>query len=208
MSILLLFFSCATLSLSPIFQDLVSIDRSFVKEGMLIKVNPRGVEQERYFFLFNDILVYCLDRLGRLKYKGAIPLNMCLVNDQSDESFQIVRMDEKKKNVTIKASSPAQKTEWLNILDHQISDHLKRENEKREQQLRELEEQELMEGKKAIRTRARNISRSSLSSDGGGEGGDRKRSVSFGSIFGKRSSGTFNLPKLADALNKDFWSDR
>lgn len=64
--------------------------RVFIREGYLMKLSPRKADyyQERYLFLFNDVLVYARPKKNlkfqkgkRFEYRGAIPLSICLVRD-------------------------------------------------------------------------------------------------------------------------------
>ena len=36
----------------------MSTRRQFIREGMLVKLSPKGKEQERQFSLFDDVLIY------------------------------------------------------------------------------------------------------------------------------------------------------
>ncbi len=68
----------------------MSTRRKFIREGALIKLSPKGAEQERQFFLFNDILIYARrKRLNheRFAVKGIIPMDLVLIRDIGNDSI-------------------------------------------------------------------------------------------------------------------------
>ena len=118
---------------------LVIDGRELKKEARLVKVS-KGRAQERYFFLFSDVLVYCKEALvGKsLEFKGMMKLDLILINDIGDSqctlgfylrcimpfltrfsvanSFELVRVDAKKKKYKICAPTAEVKEEWLEAL--------------------------------------------------------------------------------------------
>jgi len=53
--------------------DLVSPTREFVREGRIVKVSARGGDrQERYLFLFSDVLLLCSVRLMAGNRRGVV----------------------------------------------------------------------------------------------------------------------------------------
>jgi len=111
--------------------------RKFVREGLLIKVNVRGKQQERQFFLFNDIIMYCKEQLFKkatYEYKGVIPLDCCLVNDLPDteelqHAIQLVRLDNKRK-YTLSALTSTDKKQWISDLSKIIDVYLNMEQKR------------------------------------------------------------------------------
>lgn len=117
--------------------QLIAPARQFIREATFIKINSRGKQQERFVFLFNDIILYVkMQGFKRTSYqfKGSIPLNCCLVNELPDtegtfilvlslsalayeNAFEVVRMDETKKKYIFCASSPQEKAVWLKDLN-------------------------------------------------------------------------------------------
>eukprot|EP01088_Endostelium_zonatum_P018211 TRINITY_DN5753_c0_g1_i1.p1 TRINITY_DN5753_c0_g1~~TRINITY_DN5753_c0_g1_i1.p1 ORF type:complete len:810 (-),score=147.38 TRINITY_DN5753_c0_g1_i1:3-2432(-) len=101
--------------------DLIKPHRKFIREGELVKIS-KGKAQARHFFLFNDLLLYTKPA-GSVRdnyvFKGYIQLDKCLctcVQDTAKEknAFKLIRVDDKKKNYVICASTPAQRDEWAN----------------------------------------------------------------------------------------------
>jgi hypothetical protein len=91
-----------------------------VREGALGKVNKHGKLQERWFMLFNDVLLYTKAQLFKkttYQYKGHIELENCAVTDRPDDdlytnAFELQRIDKKKKYV-ICFNTPQEKAIWM-----------------------------------------------------------------------------------------------
>ena len=101
----------------------------------MVKIS-KGRAQERHFFLFNDLLLYCAKRAigGRLMFKGKVPLNTLLVNDIPNTSdrkytFELVRMDHKKKKYIICARDEDEKQEWMESMSGLIQNILQEAND-------------------------------------------------------------------------------
>ena len=131
---------------------IMASDRTFIREGNLIKVS-KGRAQERVFFLFNDLILYAAKPLlmGNLLFKGKIPLNLILINDLPDQSpdrkniFELVRLDHKKKKYIICAKEPQDKVDWMKDIKLIVDKNLLQSKEKPTltplAQLRELTEE-------------------------------------------------------------------
>jgi len=113
--------------------------RLFLREADFTKVNNRGKSQERHFFLFTDMLMYCEKKLFNKSYefKGMIPLNSVLVHELADEEnkgitngFELVRHDSAKKKYRICTNSPTEKQLWLSELGRLIDSFLAKERER------------------------------------------------------------------------------
>lgn len=115
--------------------DLVSTRRQFIREGMLVKLSPKGKEQERQFFLFDDVLIYARrKRHDKFFVKGVVPMDLVLIRevrvkaggdhgDKAARSFQLVRLDVKKVH-TIRAKNKAEKDEWTKDLQKIVNQYL------------------------------------------------------------------------------------
>lgn len=71
--------------------------REFVKEGPVIKITARkGIKQERYLFLFNDLLLVCSQYLlGKFKIKDQLDVEgMEVVEKEDSEYIQLVNGEE------------------------------------------------------------------------------------------------------------------
>ena len=122
--------------------NIVDEDRVFVKEGTMDKINPKKKVQERYFFLFSDIIVWC-EKGGVKKkvcsYRGQLSMDSTLVKqpdpvrDKAPKglipgnllplSFQLVQMA-KQKVYTLVARDEKEMKEWMSACENVISGHL------------------------------------------------------------------------------------
>ena len=107
-------------------------NRIFIREANLVKIS-KGRAQERHFYLFNDIILYCakpiIKSTNRLFFKGKILLQMLLVNDLPDTperkfTFEIVRLDHKKKKYIICAKDLNEKNDWMNDISNLVKGYL------------------------------------------------------------------------------------
>ena len=118
--------------------SIVGPDRTFIREANLIKIS-KGRAQERHFYLFNDLIVYGakpMIKSNRLTFKGKILLQMLLVNDLPDTpdrkfTFEIVRLDHKKKKYIICAKELPEKLEWMNDISRLVNSYLAEDKNKK-----------------------------------------------------------------------------
>jgi hypothetical protein len=111
--------------------NIVDPARRFIYKGNLFKVTPSKVkpffyvtsQDVRAHFLFNDLLVFCLDFQGIYHYKGEIDLRFANVVNIDDDfadrpyCFQIITRDGAH---TVRAKSNEEKMEWMNRLEETI----------------------------------------------------------------------------------------
>lgn len=106
--------------------------RFFYREGVLSKVNPKGVIQSRNFCLFSDILIWSKKGMGGGKsvFKGSLRLDLAVCRVCPDDekkkirfAFQIIRVDTKK-IYTLMADNEEEKLEWMKDVDRIINRHL------------------------------------------------------------------------------------
>jgi hypothetical protein len=106
---------------------LVSLGRTFIFEGSLVKA-CRKDNQERYFFLFSDALLYCkiLNTLSETKYegRGLLYLTGATVTDLPDKGGMCNRfaIQTMKKSFIVSAHTPEEKKQWIELLQKVISD--------------------------------------------------------------------------------------
>eukprot|EP01119_Soliformovum_irregulare_P017773 TRINITY_DN5333_c0_g1_i1.p1 TRINITY_DN5333_c0_g1~~TRINITY_DN5333_c0_g1_i1.p1 ORF type:complete len:638 (+),score=152.97 TRINITY_DN5333_c0_g1_i1:96-2009(+) len=110
-------------------------NRRFVKEGTLMKIS-KNKEQERHFFLFNDILIYTArSKISSTQYvfKGMIWLDKMQILNLPDtasikNAIQITRT-ETQITYIIWAKTPKLKQSWLRELELQREDYLSSANQ-------------------------------------------------------------------------------
>merc|ERR1712137_375492 len=102
---------------------IVSLSRIFLREGVLVKMCRREPKR-RYFFLFNDLLVYCSmnDGSDTYTFHRAIGLSQLRVDDIPDNSgmsnaFQILS---NQKSFSVFAESPQDKQIWMTEINRAI----------------------------------------------------------------------------------------
>jgi len=76
-------------------QSLIAPGRRFIREGWWHKITKRaGHDQERYFFMFTDMLLYCkkedLSIGKRYIFKGILPYAYCTFSDEISSGKQIL----------------------------------------------------------------------------------------------------------------------
>lgn len=106
---------------------LLENNRRFIKEGPLLKIS-KNKQQERYFFLLSDLLIYCAKSKISSNYifKKYIDLTKMQLEDLADtktltNAFQITRTDKNRTYVLIGATSK-DKASWIRELELQLAE--------------------------------------------------------------------------------------
>ncbi|XP_040087963.1 FERM, ARHGEF and pleckstrin domain-containing protein 2 [Oryx dammah] len=105
-------------------ESLVAPGRELVREGCLLKLTRKGLQQ-RMFFLFSDMLLYASrDAAGssHFRTRGLLPLRGMLVEDRESEwsvphCFTIYAA---RKTIVVAASTQLEKAKWLHDLNAAI----------------------------------------------------------------------------------------
>ncbi|XP_063980789.1 FYVE, RhoGEF and PH domain-containing protein 4-like [Diachasmimorpha longicaudata] len=111
--------------------DLVSATRELVKEGRIVKISARsGDHQERYLFLFSDILLLCSIRLipgplYRLRAKFFIE-NLEVVEGDNLETANTFYLRYGNKSIELYTHSATEKATWLDALFQTMQEIIKR----------------------------------------------------------------------------------
>ncbi|XP_046407118.1 FYVE, RhoGEF and PH domain-containing protein 4-like [Ischnura elegans] len=106
--------------------DLVSPTRELIKEGKIVKISARsGDHQERYLFLFSDILFLCSPKLltnrvisgpmYRLRAKFNVD-NIQVLEGDNLETANTFYIRDTHKNVELYTQTEVEKTSWLDAL--------------------------------------------------------------------------------------------
>ncbi|XP_041352937.1 FERM, ARHGEF and pleckstrin domain-containing protein 2-like isoform X4 [Gigantopelta aegis] len=105
--------------------NLVNIDRDFIREGCLQKFSRKGYQQ-RMFFLFSDMLVYTsrtATSLLQFKVHGQLPLRDMMV-EESDQGKVAVQncfaIYSGNKYILVAASTQEEKDKWIEDLNEAI----------------------------------------------------------------------------------------
>ncbi|ELP88827.1 Rho/RAC guanine nucleotide exchange factor, putative [Entamoeba invadens IP1] len=101
--------------------ELINSSRYFIKEGFLTK-QCRKVPKPRYFYLFNDIMMYGIESLGTVSVSGTMDLLDCIVTNIPDSpsrrlAFQIQSGN---KSFVVFAKNQEDKNCWLDTINTAI----------------------------------------------------------------------------------------
>jgi len=113
-------------TLHPKPDDLISTSRFFVRDGeMFLWDEKKKKKKKRYFFLFNDILLLCRKESHK-KYWLRIHITLrspyVSIEEIENSSYNNeFRLHCRSRSFILYASSPEQKKEWIQDLQHSIS---------------------------------------------------------------------------------------
>ncbi|KAM9854868.1 FYVE, RhoGEF and PH domain-containing protein 4a [Aulostomus maculatus] len=100
-------------------EDIVHPSNEFIKEGHILKLAARNTSaMERYLFLFNNMLLYCVPKfsLGGSKYtvRTRIGLDGMKVLETTNEDYpHTFQVSGKERTLELQASSEQDKADWL-----------------------------------------------------------------------------------------------
>ncbi|KAF0442438.1 Dbl-likey domain-containing protein [Gigaspora margarita] len=114
--------------------NIIDPARRFIYQGDLYKVTQRmspmkpyfiATEDRRAHFLFNDLLLLCIEFQGKLLYTGQINLNNAYLIDIDDNDadqpfcFQLITTTTEGKEAchTVRATTAEEKMEWITRID-------------------------------------------------------------------------------------------
>uniref|UniRef100_UPI00358E03FA FYVE, RhoGEF and PH domain-containing protein 2-like n=1 Tax=Myxine glutinosa TaxID=7769 RepID=UPI00358E03FA len=145
--------------------DVVHPSNELIKEGPIFKLSARnGVPQERYLFLFNNMLLHCVPkmRLMRTKFSVRTCLDIAdlkVVDDMKNEEASTFHIYGKQRALDIQTRTQKEKQEWMEALQDVITkyeinmksfkDHCKEEEEEEEEEKEENVEHLFELGKRA-----------------------------------------------------------
>ncbi|KAL7714471.1 Rho guanine nucleotide exchange factor [Entamoeba marina] len=100
--------------------ELVSPFREYLLSGSLTKV-CRKENKERFFYLFNDTLIYGIGDEKKMKVSEELPLELLMVEstDTYENAFQLLS----KKSFSVIAPSNEKRNEWVKIIQDAIQLH-------------------------------------------------------------------------------------
>ncbi|CAL1595417.1 unnamed protein product [Knipowitschia caucasica] len=107
-------------------EDIVNPSNEFIKEGQILKLAARNTSaMERYLFLFNNMLLYCVPKfsLGGPKFTVRTRIGIDgmqvaeTVNDEYPHTFQVMG---KERALELQASSEMDKASWIKALRETI----------------------------------------------------------------------------------------
>uniref|UniRef100_A0A3Q3LY69 FYVE, RhoGEF and PH domain containing 4a n=1 Tax=Labrus bergylta TaxID=56723 RepID=A0A3Q3LY69_9LABR len=126
-------------------EDIVNPSNEFIKEGHILKLAARNTSaMERYLFLFNNMLLYCVPKfsLGGPKYtvRTRIGIDGMKVVETSNEDYpHTFQVSGKERMLELQASSEQDKTGWIKAFRETI-DIFQLKNESFKNALKDVEE--------------------------------------------------------------------
>ncbi|XP_017274539.1 FYVE, RhoGEF and PH domain-containing protein 4a isoform X3 [Kryptolebias marmoratus] len=138
-------------------EDIVHPSNEFIKEGNILKLAARNASaMERYLFLFNNMLLYCVPKfsLGGTKYtvRTRIGIDGLKVQETTNEDYpHTFQVSGKERALELQASSEQDKADWIKALQETI-EIFQQKNESFKNALKEVEDVSEAElGKRAPR---------------------------------------------------------
>ncbi|XP_071960250.1 uncharacterized protein [Antedon mediterranea] len=115
-------------------EDIIDPTREFLKEGKITKIAARsGDQQERYLFLFNDVLFCTQNRKlitgGTSSYKVKARLDidgMKIFDGENSKYDHTFRLESKQKTLELQGSSDDEKESWMRAILGAIQELLRR----------------------------------------------------------------------------------
>ncbi|XP_075863605.1 FYVE, RhoGEF and PH domain-containing protein 4 isoform X2 [Microcebus murinus] len=107
-------------------EDIVNPSNELIKEGQILKLAARNTSaQERYLFLFNNMLLYCVPRFSLVGYKYTVRTRvgidgMKIVETHNEEYPHTFQVSGKERTLELQASSEQDKEEWIKALQETI----------------------------------------------------------------------------------------
>ncbi|XP_033105536.1 FYVE, RhoGEF and PH domain-containing protein 5-like, partial [Anneissia japonica] len=114
-------------------EDIIDPTREFLKEGKITKIAARsGDQQDRYLFLFNDVLICAQNRKligGAASYKVKARLDidgMKIFDGENSRYDHTFRLESKQKTLELQGYSDEEKEAWMRAIVGAIQEHLRR----------------------------------------------------------------------------------
>ncbi|XP_038162161.1 FYVE, RhoGEF and PH domain-containing protein 4a isoform X6 [Cyprinodon tularosa] len=137
-------------------EDIVNPSNEFIKEGHILKLAARNTSaMERYLFLFNNMLLYCVPKfsLGGPKYtvRTRIGIDGMKVLETSNEDYpHTFQVSGKERTLELQASSEQDKEGWIKAFQETI-EIFQQKNESFKSALKDVEVSKEELGKRAPR---------------------------------------------------------
>ncbi|KAG7455992.1 hypothetical protein MATL_G00246990 [Megalops atlanticus] len=138
-------------------EDIVNASNEFIKEGQILKLAARNTSaMERYLFLFNNMLLYCVPKFSlvgqRFTVRTRIGIEGMKVLETSNEDYpHTFQVSGKERTLELQASSEQDKEDWIKAFQETI-EIFHQKNETFKSASKEVEEVSTAElGKRAPR---------------------------------------------------------
>ncbi|OCT58068.1 hypothetical protein XELAEV_18002565mg [Xenopus laevis] len=110
-------------------EDIVNPANELIKEGQIQKLSAKnGTTQDRYLYLFNNMLLYCVPKLRLMGQKFSVREKIDIsaiqvqetVKNHSPYMFQIIG---KKRSLELQTRTEEEKKEWIQVIQATIEKH-------------------------------------------------------------------------------------
>ncbi|KAM9170298.1 FYVE, RhoGEF and PH domain-containing protein 4 isoform 1-T1 [Pangshura tecta] len=107
-------------------EDIVNPSNELIKEGQILKLAARNTSaQERYLFLFNNMLLYCVPKFSLVGSKYSVRTRvgidgMKIIETHNEEYPCTFQVSGKERTLELQASSEQDKEEWIKALQNTI----------------------------------------------------------------------------------------
>ncbi|XP_013004769.1 FYVE, RhoGEF and PH domain-containing protein 4 isoform X3 [Cavia porcellus] len=107
-------------------EDIVNPSNELIKEGQILKLAARNTSaQERYLFLFNNMLLYCVPKFSLVGSKFTVRNRvgidgMKIIETHNEEYPHTFQVSGKERTLELQASSEQDKEEWIKALQETI----------------------------------------------------------------------------------------
>ncbi|XP_018110248.1 FYVE, RhoGEF and PH domain-containing protein 4 isoform X2 [Xenopus laevis] len=109
-------------------EDIVHPSNELIKEGQILKLAARNTSaQERYLFLLNNMLLYCVPKFSLVGTKYTLRIRiglegMKVVETQNEDYPHTFQISGKERTLELQASSEQNKEEWIKALRDTIAE--------------------------------------------------------------------------------------
>ncbi|XP_039625961.1 FYVE, RhoGEF and PH domain-containing protein 4-like isoform X2 [Polypterus senegalus] len=107
-------------------EDIVNPSNEFIKEGQILKLAARNTSaQERYLFLFNNMLLYCVPKFSLVGQKYTVRTKigidgMKVRETGNDDYLHTFQVSGKERTLELQASSEQDKLDWIKAFQNVI----------------------------------------------------------------------------------------
>ncbi|XP_074050858.1 FYVE, RhoGEF and PH domain-containing protein 4 isoform X2 [Macrotis lagotis] len=115
-------------------EDIVNPSNELIREGQILKLAARNTSsQERYLFLFNNMLLYCVPKFSLVGSKFSVRTRvgidgMQIIETHNEEYPHTFQISGKERTLELQASSEQDKEEWIKAFQNTIEAfHLRHE---------------------------------------------------------------------------------
>ncbi|KAG9342687.1 hypothetical protein JZ751_016124 [Albula glossodonta] len=138
-------------------EDIINASNEFIKEGHILKLAARNASaMDRYLFLFNNMLLYCVPKFSLVGQKYTVRTRigidgMQVLETSNEEYPHTFQVSGKERTLELQARSEQEKEDWIKAFQETIA-IFRQKNETFKSASKEVEEVSMAElGRRAPR---------------------------------------------------------